>query len=114
MARLEEAECACLWLIGLPAVRFAGEADAELARWWEAFSLADHDERKDLLEAARKQEAGKRQTRASAPAAARGAPSTGDADTGPDDVAAPAKKRRRRRRKPAGEGAGATSGGAAE
>ena len=28
MARLEEAECACLWLIGLPAVRFAGEADA--------------------------------------------------------------------------------------
>ncbi len=92
----------------------AGEADAELARWWEAFSLADHDERKDLLEAARKQEAGKRQPRASTPAAARGAPSTGDADTGQDDVAAPAKKRRRRRRKPAGEGAGATSGGAAE
>ena len=29
MARLEEAECACLWLIGLPAVRFAGEANAE-------------------------------------------------------------------------------------
>ena len=29
MARLEDAECACLWLIGLPAVRFAGEANAE-------------------------------------------------------------------------------------
>ena len=29
MARLEEAECACLWLVGLPAVRFAGEVDAE-------------------------------------------------------------------------------------
>ncbi len=29
MARLEEAECACLWLIGLPAVRFASEANAE-------------------------------------------------------------------------------------
>ncbi len=58
----------------------------------EAFSLADHDERKDLLEAARKQEAGKRQARGPAPAAARGAPSTGDADTGPDDVAAPAKE----------------------
>lgn len=29
MARLEEAQCACLWLIGLPAVRFAGETDAE-------------------------------------------------------------------------------------
>ncbi|UTW09196.1 energy transducer TonB [Pseudomonas benzenivorans] len=29
-ARLEEQEpCACLWLVGLPAVRFAGEADAE-------------------------------------------------------------------------------------
>ncbi|MBH3427058.1 energy transducer TonB [Pseudomonas alkylphenolica] len=27
-ARLEEAPCVCLWLIGLPAVRFAGEADA--------------------------------------------------------------------------------------
>ncbi|MCY1279713.1 hypothetical protein D9M68_483660 [compost metagenome] len=28
--RLEEqGECACLWLVGLPAVRFAGEADAE-------------------------------------------------------------------------------------
>ena len=27
--RMEEAPCACLWLIGLPAVRFAGEADAE-------------------------------------------------------------------------------------
>jgi hypothetical protein len=29
MARLEDAECACLWLIGLPAVRFAGEVNAE-------------------------------------------------------------------------------------
>ncbi|MFK8329755.1 energy transducer TonB [Pseudomonas sp. BJa5] len=28
-ARLEESPCTCLWLIGLPAVRFAGEADAE-------------------------------------------------------------------------------------
>jgi hypothetical protein len=28
-ARLEEAPCVCLWLIGLPAVRFAGEASAE-------------------------------------------------------------------------------------
>ncbi|MDF0730072.1 energy transducer TonB [Pseudomonas entomophila] len=28
-ARLEEAPCACLWLIGLPAVRFAGDGDAE-------------------------------------------------------------------------------------
>ena len=29
MARLEDIECACLWLIGLPAVRFAGQANAE-------------------------------------------------------------------------------------
>jgi hypothetical protein len=29
-ARLEEQEpCACLWLVGLPAIRFAGEADAD-------------------------------------------------------------------------------------
>ncbi|MFJ4196395.1 energy transducer TonB [Pseudomonas sp. NPDC089534] len=27
--RMEEAPCACVWLVGLPAVRFAGEADAE-------------------------------------------------------------------------------------
>ncbi|MCY1427571.1 hypothetical protein D9M71_434220 [compost metagenome] len=27
-ARLEDAPCACLWLIGLPAIRFAGVADA--------------------------------------------------------------------------------------
>lgn len=30
MARLEEEpDCKCLWLVGLPAIRFAGEADAE-------------------------------------------------------------------------------------
>ncbi|BFO06233.1 hypothetical protein KNHN1_46110 [Pseudomonas guariconensis] len=28
-ARLEEAPCTCLWLVGLPAVRFAGQADSE-------------------------------------------------------------------------------------
>ena len=28
-ARLEDAPCVCVWLIGLPAVRFAGEAHAE-------------------------------------------------------------------------------------
>lgn len=28
-ARLEQEPCACLWLIGLPAIRFAGDADAE-------------------------------------------------------------------------------------
>ncbi|MFY1666539.1 energy transducer TonB [Pseudomonas sp. Pseu.R1] len=28
-ARVEEVPCTCLWLIGLPAIRFAGESDAE-------------------------------------------------------------------------------------
>lgn len=28
-ARVEEEPCVCLWLVGLPAVRFAGEADAQ-------------------------------------------------------------------------------------
>ncbi|MEB0041239.1 MULTISPECIES: energy transducer TonB [unclassified Pseudomonas] len=28
-ARLEDEPCACLWLIGLPSIRFAGEANAE-------------------------------------------------------------------------------------
>ncbi|NER61098.1 energy transducer TonB [Pseudomonas sp. MAFF212428] len=28
-ARLEEAPCNCLWLVGLPAIRFAGEADEQ-------------------------------------------------------------------------------------
>jgi hypothetical protein len=28
-ARLEDAPCTCLWLVGLPAVRFAGQADAD-------------------------------------------------------------------------------------
>ncbi|WP_426143978.1 energy transducer TonB [Pseudomonas sp. DWP3-1-2] len=28
-ARLEDEPCACLWLIGLPSVRFAGESDAQ-------------------------------------------------------------------------------------
>jgi hypothetical protein len=29
LARLEDEPCICLWLVGLPSVRFAGEADAE-------------------------------------------------------------------------------------
>ncbi|HEX6018144.1 MAG TPA: polynucleotide adenylyltransferase PcnB [Burkholderiaceae bacterium] len=57
----------------------AQEVDAELADWWEDFSLGDADEREALLQAAR--EAARRQTQ---PAAA--------------DAPAAAKKRRRRRR----------------
>ena len=76
----------------------SGEADVELATWWEDFSLADSDERSDLIEVARQQDQAKRQVR---PSAEGESVSEGDA---------PAKKRRRRRRKPAGEG-GSTSEG---
>ncbi|MGC4060700.1 MAG: polynucleotide adenylyltransferase PcnB [Aquabacterium sp.] len=75
----------------------AGEADAELATWWEDFSLADNEERRDLMDVARQQDTAKRQSRA--------ASADGDASGSTGD--APAKKRRRRRRKPAGEGAAA-------
>jgi poly(A) polymerase len=71
-----------------------GEVDAELADWWEDFSLADDHDRRDLLEQAREAEVAKRQARAP----------DGEMSSGVD---APAKKRRRRRRKPAGEGGGA-------
>jgi poly(A) polymerase len=86
----------------------AGEVDAELASWWEDFSLADMPERRDLLEAARLQDAGKRQNRsgttksyASADSGAAFSAESGDAP----------KKRRRRRRKPAGEGGAASTAG---
>jgi poly(A) polymerase len=80
-----------------------GEVDAELATWWEDFSLADHDERRDLMDVARQQDAAKRQSRVA----------SGDG-AGPAAGDAPAKKRRRRRRKPAGEGGGAPAGGDAD
>lgn len=66
----------------------AGEIDAELAEWWEDFSLGDDEERTALMELARERE----QSRRAAPGAA----------AAPDA----ARKKRRRRRKPAGaEGA---------
>ena len=75
----------------------AGEADAALAKWWEDFSLADNDERRDLMDVARQQDMAKRQTRAASADGDVGGSAGGAGD-------APAKKRRRRRRKPAGEG----------
>jgi poly(A) polymerase len=62
----------------------AGEVDAELANWWEDFSLADEAGRARLMDGARDLDRGHR---TGAPAA------EGNAD--------PARKRRRRRRKPA-------------
>jgi len=70
----------------------AGEIEAELAQWWEDFSLADADQRAELIEAAR----GKGNTLRRAPSAA----------AGPEEFAAvePARKRRPRRRKPRSAG----------
>jgi poly(A) polymerase len=64
----------------------AGELDPAAATWWENFSLADADERADLITEAR----GNEQTRRTAAAAA--------GEELPPEVAA--KKRRPRRRKP--------------
>jgi len=68
----------------------AGEIEAELANWWEDFSLADADERRRLMEAAREHDHARR---AAGPSASAQGPASSDGD--------PAKKRRRRRRKPA-------------
>ncbi len=112
-----------------------GELSAELAEWWEDFSLGSDDERQALMDAAREREqqerlarAGStpRRTRKSRPAAASDDGSTqtealadphaqvgADApDESSDASPDPARKRRRRRRKPAGEesGAGAPEG----
>ena len=111
-----------------------GEADAALATWWEAFSLADPGEQRSLMDQAREEEAARRQSAPSAKKSggrsrrAVAAPKTvpdgeleaqHEADDSPDDFddagsdvgeggAPPARKRRRRRRKPAGEGRAAS------
>jgi poly(A) polymerase len=90
-----------------------GEASAELAEWWEDFSLGDDGEREALLESAREaQHKTKRVPRAprvaedgSAPRAAAPVQADGEeGDDAPRDTAP--RKRRRRRRKPSGGGAG--------
>ena len=82
----------------------AGEIDAGLAAWWEAFSLAQPDERRELMSQVREKEHPPRRVRAHPPATAGegapGAESAGSADAGSD--AEPAKKRRRRRRRSPG------------
>ncbi len=99
-----------------------GEIDAELANWWEDFSLADPDAQRTLLDSARGQEAVRRVRGAARPAVANvGAGADTGADAGDVDVEAepesaaadadPVRKRRRRRRKPSAAGAG--EGGAA-
>ncbi|MEO6032247.1 MAG: polynucleotide adenylyltransferase PcnB [Burkholderiaceae bacterium] len=83
-----------------------GEIDAELATWWEEFSLADLEGRQRLLSQVK--ERGPTRRVAGAPGRSAATGSTKAAGDGPLDAGAdPAKKRRRRRRKPAGEAADA-------
>jgi poly(A) polymerase len=90
-----------------------GEVDAELATWWEDFSLADMPERRHLMEVAREQEDAKRRTRPASRGQVRRVPAA-EVSATPEEPAdelqeegpaSPVKKRRRRRRKP---GAGST------
>ncbi|NUZ07139.1 polynucleotide adenylyltransferase PcnB [Piscinibacter koreensis] len=100
-----------------------GEADPDLAAWWETFSLADSDERERMVDAVRDRrgptrvKSARRTAAAAAPRAessdSAAAEPAGDvgateepgADGEPAAEGAPARKRRRRRRKPAGESA---------
>ena len=90
----------------------AGEIEAELGTWWEAFSLGTDAEREDLMVAAR---AADPQRRSNAPNRPRAIHAAQDAAEHEDDSAdensptdassagfgaEPAKKRRRRRRRP--------------
>jgi len=88
-----------------------GEADPELARWWEALFNAGDDERRRMLEALREQRPPRRLSRpqgAASDAARAVDVALGDGSDGApagDEGAVP-RKRRRRRRRPAADGAG--------
>jgi poly(A) polymerase len=104
----------------------AGEASAELAEWWEDFSLGDDAEREALVQAVKEApRPSSRGRRSPAPGRSEGAASGAkqadaeapeeEADGSEGDVGAAApRKRRRRRRKPSGAGGsgGAAPGGA--
>ncbi len=96
-----------------------GEVDAELAAWWERFSLATEDERGDMMQAVRQQAQpraarvrGRGKAEADTRTDAQAAPQ--DSGLGPDqpdltapeggDEAAPRKRRRRRRTRSGGSG----------
>jgi poly(A) polymerase len=87
----------------------AGEIEAELAQWWETFSLADEAKRASLLDQVRAHGAPSRRRSATAPAAAPAADEP--ADEGSEAATDAPRKRRRRRRKPGGGDGAAPSGG---
>ena len=89
----------------------AGEIHAELSTWWEAFSLAAPDERRDLMSRVREKEHPPKRVRANPPSTAVGAEvtehaseSTSESTSESASDADPAKKRRRRRRRPGTRG----------
>jgi poly(A) polymerase len=88
----------------------AGEIDAELANWWEDFSLADDEGRHKLLDAVRPTGAVRR-VRSSSPRVAQSVLPGAAAEVvaGERGEGEPARKRRRRRRKPAVAGADVAS-----
>jgi poly(A) polymerase len=98
----------------------AGEGDADLAQWWEDFSLADSARRRELMELAREQDLAKRQAAGPGAGRAKGkakavrvkaasaegtAPESGETG-GPGESAAP--RAGRRRGAPAGDAVAAT------
>ena len=86
----------------------AGEIDPALGLWWEQFSTAGDETRRDLLDAVRDREPARR-TAPPARGLVADAPQAGPAESA--DEAAP-RKRRRRRRRPAGAGDGPDAGAA--
>ena len=86
----------------------SGEADVELARWWEDFSTANEAEREDLLTLARQQDQARRA--AGGTGSTTRAASGEAADATAPSAAPPAARKRRRRRKPAGERTAAAAG----
>ncbi|MEI8325546.1 MAG: polynucleotide adenylyltransferase PcnB, partial [Betaproteobacteria bacterium] len=95
----------------------AGEVDEALADWWQQFSLADDNQRHDLIEQARDEQHQRVRARppkadgtgaapTNVPGAAESAPATSTlaADTGE----APKKRRRRRPRRTGGDEGGAS------
>ncbi|MGZ5184955.1 MAG: polynucleotide adenylyltransferase PcnB [Caldimonas sp.] len=82
-----------------------GEADLELAVWWEAFFQASDEERRDMLDAVREPRGPRRVKRVASAVGEAGSAPPAPAPAGGDDEAAPAegaapRKRRRRRRRP--------------
>jgi poly(A) polymerase len=78
-----------------------GEIDAELADWWETFSLADDATRRTMLEAVRPPKPAPRRVRGAKPVVTEDAPAVDGPVEGESsgESAAPERRRRRRKRK---------------